>query len=50
MTYEIFYSSTLAILFIWVSLLHFEWCKFKRDPEKYYKTMLELRLMKMKKC
>jgi hypothetical protein len=40
----------IGILFIWVSYLHFEWCKFKRDPEKYYRVMLEIRKMKVKKC
>jgi len=47
----IFYSGAiLAILFVWVSCLYFEWCKFKKDPEKYYRAMLEIQKMKMKKC
>jgi hypothetical protein len=40
----------IAILFLYISYLHFEWCKFKRDPEKYYRVMLELQRMKRKKC
>lgn len=50
MIYETYAGAVLAILFIWVSLLHFEWCKFKRNPEKYWEVMLEIRRMKMKKC
>ena len=48
--YELYAGATVAILFIWTSLLWFEWCKFKRDPKEYWKTMLEIRKMKMKKC
>jgi hypothetical protein len=50
MIFETFCGATLAILFVWVSYLHFEWCKFKRNPEKYWEVMLEIRKMKMKKC
>jgi hypothetical protein len=40
----------IAILFLYISYLHFEWCKFQKDPKEYWKVMLEIRRMKMKKC
>jgi hypothetical protein len=46
-TFQIVTWMIFITTIIW-SILYFEWCKFKKNPEGYWKTMIELKKLKVK--